>query len=192
MAACPAVKSSVYLLLNNIQITNSLTANNSLRKLNKAINIMEISAGDRVEICCNEDGLWGSYFEAKIVQRYRKDNYLVEYVNLVTDNDETKKLREVVEASAIRPVPPKTRVAEYELLDVVDVNDLDGWWVGRVTGRDKYNYHVYFEGWGEEFPYPEHKLRAHQEYENGRWITCGQRVPLPLSFRSDSSGWLLS
>lgn len=152
---------------------------------------MEISASDHVEICCNEDGLWGSYFEGKIVRRYRKDKYVVEYVNLVRDNDETKKLREVVAASAVRPDPPLVRVGEYELLDVVDARDLDGWWVGRVTGRDKYNYYVYFESWGQEFVYPKHKLRVHQEYENGRWII----YPTAFPFRSDSSeseGWLLS
>ncbi|KAK9232318.1 hypothetical protein WN943_022564 [Citrus x changshan-huyou] len=56
-----------------------------------------------VEVCSKEDGFLGSYFEAKLVQRVSKDKFLVEFLTLVSEEDENEKLREVVDATEVRP-----------------------------------------------------------------------------------------
>ncbi|KAL3508761.1 hypothetical protein ACH5RR_028162 [Cinchona calisaya] len=132
---------------------------------------MEIRVGDSVEICSNEDGFLGSHYEAKVIARKGKNKFLVEYKTLVKEEDEKELLKEVVESSKIRPQPPLIRVQEFNVLDKIDAFDNDGWWVGRITGRDAFNkYYVYFESSGDEFLYPFACLRLHQEYENGLWI----------------------
>ncbi|KAL3503127.1 hypothetical protein ACH5RR_037576 [Cinchona calisaya] len=131
---------------------------------------MAIRKGDSVEICNNEDGLFGSYYEAKIITKKGKNKFLVEYKTLVKQEGETELLKEVVEASKVRPSPPQLSVPEFYVLDKVDAFDNDGWWVGKITGRTSHEYYVYFESSGEEFLYPFGSLRLHQEYENGQWI----------------------
>lgn len=88
-----------------------------------------------VEVCSKEDGFLGSYFEAKLVQRVSKDKFLVEFLTLVSEEeDENEKLREVVDATEVRPCPPQITVAEFNVMEKADAYDRDGWWVGRVTG----------------------------------------------------------
>ncbi|KAH7544032.1 hypothetical protein ACOSP7_030991 [Xanthoceras sorbifolium] len=133
---------------------------------------MTIRVGDFVEISSKEDGFLGSYFVARVVAaKPAKDNFTVEYENLLSDEDENKKLREVVRAADLRPCPPLIRVSGFDVLEVVDAYDGDGWWVGRVTGRvgaDRYS--VYFDSTGDEFVYSGCVLRVHQEWEDGIWV----------------------
>lgn len=124
-----------------------------------------------MEICSNEDGLLGSYFVAKVVSRLGKDKFMVEYSTLLSNEHTREPLREVVKSSTVRPLPPEVRVPGFDVLDKVDAYDLDGWWVGRVTGMDASNYYVYFDSSGDEFAYPVWKLRVHQEFVNGEWVS---------------------
>ncbi|GAY67959.1 hypothetical protein CUMW_260490 [Citrus unshiu] len=90
-----------------------------------------------VEVCSKEDGFLGSYFEAKLVQRVSKDKFLVEFLTLVSEEeDENEKLREVVDATEVRPCPPEIAVAEFDVMEKVDAYDRDGWWVGRLAGKE--------------------------------------------------------
>lgn len=125
-----------------------------------------------VEVCSKEDGFLGSYFEAKLVQRVSKDKFLVEFLTLVSEEDENEKLREVVDATEVRPCPPEIAVAEFDVMEKVDAYDRDGWWVGRVTGKEcgEDKYFVHFDSTGDEFVYPGHLLRVHQEWEDGPWV----------------------
>lgn len=50
------------------------------------------------------------------------------------EEDENEKLREVVDATEVRPCPPQITVAEFNVMEKADAYDRDGWWVGRVTG----------------------------------------------------------
>ncbi|XP_027060998.1 DUF724 domain-containing protein 7-like [Coffea eugenioides] len=137
---------------------------------------MAIRVGDSVEICCNEDGFLGSYYEAKIIAKRGKNKFLVEYKTLLKEDNEKELLKEVVEASTVRPLPPQINVSEFHVLEKVDAFDNDGWWVGRISGRAGYKYYVYFESSGDEFLYPFGSLRIHQEYENGQWIPANKRA----------------
>ncbi|KAK2985499.1 hypothetical protein RJ640_004350 [Escallonia rubra] len=136
-----------------------------------------ISVGKTVEVTSNEDGFLGSYSEAKVLARVDRDKYEVEYTKLLDDRDANKFLREVVEAALVRPLPPEIRVSGFDVLDKVDAYDNEVWWVGRVTGMDGPNrYSVYFDSSGDEYTYPFHELRVHQEYDDGQWVTTERKA----------------
>ncbi|XP_057952165.1 protein AGENET DOMAIN (AGD)-CONTAINING P1 [Malania oleifera] len=137
---------------------------------------MEISAGKYVEVCGKEDGFLGSYFVAKVMRRVGKKKLTVEYLTLLSDGEAGQPLREVVDAADVRPLPPQIPVMGFDVLDKVDAFDNDGWWVGRVTGRDFSTYSVYFDSSGDEIAYPISRLRLHQEWENGRWVPSQTKV----------------
>ncbi|XP_057465613.1 protein AGENET DOMAIN (AGD)-CONTAINING P1-like [Actinidia eriantha] len=139
--------------------------------------------GSHVEICSNEDGFLGSYYEAKIVAKLGKDRLKVEYTTLLADNQKGP-LKEIVRASDVRPVPPQIRASAFNVMDKVDAYDLDGWWVGRVTGRKiGSKYTVYFECSGDEYDYPASALRVHQEYVDGHWVPSQQKDPFVFGSR---------
>ncbi|KAI3869541.1 hypothetical protein MKX03_012118 [Papaver bracteatum] len=148
--------------------------------------------GDEVEIIGHEDGLWCSYYEAKIIKQTEKeDEFLIEYKTLIEDykEDEITEqqkdgakvfLQETVNVKYIRPAPPKVEVSKFKINDEVDVFDNDGWWVGRVTrvseNRNKYTgrvfirCYVWFDSTMEEIDYQYCKLRIHQERTDGIWV----------------------
>ena len=101
-----------------------------------------------------------------------RNKIMVEYKTLVSEDDPQRPLREAVEASDVRPVPPVVPVSGFEVLEKVDAFDNDGWWVGRISGRceDGRRYFVYFESSGDEIAYPIHRIRVHQEWEDGQWL----------------------
>ncbi|KAL6314661.1 hypothetical protein AAG906_027007 [Vitis piasezkii] len=125
----------------------------------------------RVEVCSKEDGFLGSYYEAKVLGKVGRNKLMVEYKTLLSDEDGQQPLKEIVEAAEVRPVPPVILVTGFEVLDTVDAFDNDGWWVGRISGSyEDGKYFVYFESSGDELAYPIHRLRVHQEWEDGQWL----------------------
>ncbi|XP_073152376.1 protein AGENET DOMAIN (AGD)-CONTAINING P1-like [Henckelia pumila] len=134
--------------------------------------MMYFQQGDRVEVASKEDGFVGSYYKATIVAPISRHNqYVVEYKTLVEDHDMSTPLREVADATEVRPRPPVLYKAKFRLGDRVDAFDNDGWWVGTVSGADlnEEKYYVYFEIFGVEIGYDAKKLRVHQDWNNGRW-----------------------
>ncbi|KAG8380618.1 hypothetical protein BUALT_Bualt06G0034400 [Buddleja alternifolia] len=141
--------------------------------------LMAFEAGDSIEVSSKEEGFLGSYYEATVVAKITRNNqYVVEYKNLVEDDDLTAPLREIVTADEVRPAPPPLGQPEirYFYGDVVDAFDNDGWWVGRVTGMDvnQGKYCVYFEYFGVEIAYHPSKLRLHQDWKKGRWSLASE------------------
>lgn len=136
-----------------------------------------ISVGKYVEVCSKEDGFLGSYFVAKVVGRVGKERLKVEYTTLVSEEDENRRLREVVAVRDVRPCPPLIRVAEFHMLQKVDAYDREGWWVGRVTGRGggDEKYYVHFDSSGDEIVYSGSLLRVHQEWDDGMWVPSLRR-----------------
>ncbi|XP_043700295.1 protein AGENET DOMAIN (AGD)-CONTAINING P1 [Telopea speciosissima] len=132
---------------------------------------MAFRIGGLVEICSKEEGFVGSYYSAEIIFTAEKTHFLVEYKNLLAQ-DGKRLLREIVRADEVRPYPPAIQVSKLGLFDRVDAYDKDGWWVGRITRRNKSRYHVYFESTGEEIAYSVSQLRVHQEWKNGKWTDC--------------------
>ncbi|XP_059663979.1 protein AGENET DOMAIN (AGD)-CONTAINING P1-like [Cornus florida] len=142
---------------------------------------MGISVDNYVEVCSKEDGFLGSYYLARVIGKLGKGKFMVQYMDLEEDEDGKKKLKEVVDATNIRPVPQEIKVWGFDVLAKVDAYDCDGWWVGRVTGtKDDSYYYVHFDSSGDEITYPISRLRVHQEYENGRWVPSQQKGMIHL------------
>ncbi|EOA37354.1 hypothetical protein CARUB_v10011095mg [Capsella rubella] len=140
---------------------------------------MEFVKGDKVEVCSKEDGFLGSYFAATVLSktpdRFGSSYYKVKYKNLVSEDDESKRLIEVISAEELRPMPPKSLPVVFCRQDKVDAFDKDGWWVGEVTGRKRDLYSVYFATTGEELEYPLYYLRRHLEWVDGDWVSSATR-----------------
>ena len=98
----------------------------------------------RVEVSMKEDGLHGSYFEAKVVSQLDNGLYVVKYDTLLEDQG-TQFLNETVNPKDLRPQPPKISVKSFSVNQKVDAFDLDGWWYGVISGNDGADkYFVYF------------------------------------------------
>ncbi|KAK8512284.1 hypothetical protein V6N12_032007 [Hibiscus sabdariffa] len=132
--------------------------------------------GDRVEVCSKEEGFLGSYYEAKVVSSLNNNTrYQVRYKNLVEEDDQTQPLVEIVSADEVRPMPPSVIVNRsggvFNYLEKVDAFDNDGWWAGRVTGKQGLKYYVYFETTGDELAYDASRLRNHIEWRDHHWVS---------------------
>nr|GMD35019.1 DUF724 domain-containing protein 2-like [Ipomoea batatas] len=101
--------------------------------------------GDLVEVASVQEGFRGSYFEAIVVATVlpTANKYIVEYETLVTE-DLSAPLCEIVAAAEVRPRPPRVRRrdgGDFEVGDLVDAYDNEGWWGGEITGKfgDKFS-----------------------------------------------------
>ncbi|XP_024025567.1 DUF724 domain-containing protein 3 [Morus notabilis] len=129
------------------------------------------SKGMKVEIRSDDEGYQGSWYTAKIVGSSRNDKFLVEYETLRTD-DETKPLKEVVDATNIRPCPPEIqRLYPFAVSENIDAWYNDGWWVGRISNiLAGSKYVVYFWTINEAFEFDHCNLRPHKEWVDGKWV----------------------
>ncbi|XP_030452074.1 protein AGENET DOMAIN (AGD)-CONTAINING P1 [Syzygium oleosum] len=151
---------------------------------------MRFLPGQEVEIASKEEGFIGSYYKATIVTYIQNEFYLVQYRELLKE-DESGPLREVIRGEDIRPTPPAkllpTASAGFAMLDRVDALYNDGWWTGRITGREGSTYVVHFENSGERLAFSDSDLRMHLEWVNGNWIaTTRRRILLPQKQNIDS------
>ncbi|CAJ1978804.1 unnamed protein product [Sphenostylis stenocarpa] len=129
--------------------------------------------GDKVEVCSNEEGFFGSYYLATVVSRLDNGLYVVRYDTLL-EEDGSQPLTETLFPKELRPKPPRldsSSSSSFKLYQRVDAFDNDGWWVGEITGKaDKHHYYVYFSTTHEEIAYPSSAIRVHQEWLNGEWV----------------------
>ena len=143
--------------------------------------------GVKVEVSSDDEGFRGAWFEATVVKS-AGSKFLVEYVALKAD-DETKPLKEAVEARHIRPSPPCIPVVDgFKLLDEVDAYCNDGWWVGvvsKVISNQKYM--VYFRPWKEEREFEHGQLRFHCDWMGGRWMRAS---PVRFAYLFSLRLWL--
>nr|GMD39175.1 DUF724 domain-containing protein 3 [Ipomoea batatas] len=59
-------------------------------------------------------------------------------------DDFSAQLTENVPLEQIRPQPPQVQSTFFNMYQVVDAFDNDGWWVGQITRKIKNRYYVYF------------------------------------------------
>ncbi|XP_059663245.1 protein AGENET DOMAIN (AGD)-CONTAINING P1-like [Cornus florida] len=135
---------------------------------------MGFRRGDQVEVASKEEGFLGSYYAATVIVEILKKEYIVQYRSLLKD-DMSGPLREIVTAGEVRPRPPQIPATSFGLYDNVDAFDNDGWWVGKITGKVGLEYLVYFETTGDQIAYPMSRLRVHQEWLNGKWVSTNRR-----------------
>ncbi|XVF30360.1 hypothetical protein REPUB_Repub16aG0050600 [Reevesia pubescens] len=151
---------------------------------------MIFSEGKEVEVTFDEEGLKGALFTAtilKLPERKTKGKALVEYKNLV--NDSKTPLIESVKLSFIRPLPPQPKTPHddqcFEVNDVVDAFDLDGWWPGYISKvfDNPKGYFVSFDDPPEVIwcSCSSSDLRPHWEWINGKWVKSSKFQPVWVS-----------
>ncbi|XP_050217038.1 protein AGENET DOMAIN (AGD)-CONTAINING P1 [Mercurialis annua] len=130
-----------------------------------------LSIGAKVEVKTDEEGYPGAWFGATIVGTIGNDKFLVQYMNLLTD-DESAPLREIIYAKHIRPFPPPIPSdAGFKQFEKVDVWFNEMWWEGEVSGvLPGSRYIVYFKFTNESLEYDHSALRHHQEWIEGKWV----------------------
>ncbi|VVB12721.1 unnamed protein product [Arabis nemorensis] len=106
-----------------------------------------------VEVTSEDDEAYkGSWYCARVVSLLGDDKYIVEPLRKNRGGDESIRLRDLVEAQNMRPVPPQalSSVACYETGDEVDAWFNKRWWIGRVSkvfgGGSKYLVHFISTG----------------------------------------------
>ncbi|CAJ1963118.1 unnamed protein product [Sphenostylis stenocarpa] len=133
--------------------------------------VVHFSKGAKIEVRSDEEGYQGAWYTAIVVDSLQNGKYLVEYLTLRTD-DLTEQLKEVANATDIRPYPPDFKhVHHFALREMVDAWYNDGWWVGQVSSiLLSSKYKVYFWSTKEELEFEHCNLRPHQEWINGKWV----------------------
>lgn len=143
---------------------------------NELLQQQPYGVGSEVEVCSDEDGFKGAWFRASIVESpansasKKRKKILVEYKNLVTD-DGSKQLREYVDPTYIRPMPPDVSDHDFEEGDAVDADYRDGWWTGvirKVLNNSKYR--VFFDNPPDMIEFDLINLRLHQDWVGGKWV----------------------
>ncbi|XP_073136566.1 uncharacterized protein [Henckelia pumila] len=134
--------------------------------------------GSLVEVKTDEDGFKGVFFVATVISSPRKKGrksfkkLLVEYHNLVASEDGSKRLRESVDVTFVRPAPPPQEDFEgFGLNDSVDAFYKDGWWIGIISqvlqgGR----FIVTFQSPPDVLEFGLSELRVHWDWCNGSWF----------------------
>ncbi|XP_059648410.1 protein AGENET DOMAIN (AGD)-CONTAINING P1 [Cornus florida] len=139
----------------------------------------KFSKGALVEVSSDEEGFQGAWFAATVVKQIRGGKFLIEYQSLRNDDD-TDFLREQVDTLHIRPYPPATSAVDhFNLLDEVDAQYNDGWWVGVISKvLNGPRYVVYFRDSNEEMEFKHTDLRLHQDWIDGKWIVASKALKL--------------
>ncbi|CAN8295333.1 unnamed protein product [Cochlearia groenlandica] len=139
--------------------------------------------GQNVEVCSNEDGLSGSYFEAEILSKETQDgsHYRVQYKTLVTEGDNPQPLIEIVSADELRPRPPKLSTpTSFSRNEKVDVFANDGWWEGHVIDQRGNLFHIHFPATNEDCEYSLAYIRRHHDFDsvNRQWVSSETSLQL--------------
>lgn len=149
---------------------------------------MSLKKGTEVEVTSDDDGFRGVWYLAKIKQSPKKPDefsVVVEYNELVSEEDETKKLSERVHVSLVRPLAPSgTNDDVVEVNDMVDVFHKDGWWVGvveKVVGKD--DFLVAFDDPPDSMVVKRSDVRLHFDWLNGDWVKPDKKIKIRDSSR---------
>lgn len=156
------------------------TRQQQLQHLQQQQQQQHLTKGSTVEVTSDEEGFKGVWFGGTVL-RLCKNKVLVEYKSIVANENGSDPLRELVNVSFVRPVPPVELIEGYELEDVVDANYKDGWWTGVVTRVLEDNrYQVTFSNPPDVLEFGVSELRLHKQWVKGNWVLPGKQV---LSFR---------
>ncbi|XP_016447153.1 DUF724 domain-containing protein 10-like [Nicotiana tabacum] len=143
--------------------------------------VQYLTKGSTVEVTSDEDELKGVWFEATVLGFFglpnsEKEEILVEYKSILADENSSAPLREYVDMSLVRPVPPKEKIERFELNDPVDASHKDGWWTAAITGvLEDSRYKVTFQNPPEELEFGISDLRFHRDWVKGNWVRPGRK-----------------
>ncbi|XP_017241166.1 DUF724 domain-containing protein 6 isoform X2 [Daucus carota subsp. sativus] len=132
-----------------------------------------IKDGMQVEVTSNDDGFRGAWYVAKIIQAPMEKYVEVEYNELISEDDDSKKLSERVHVSFVRPLPPvgKGYNEVFEVNDAVDAFYNDGWWSGVVDQvvENAKKIMVRFDDPGETMAFKRSEVRLRFDWIDGNW-----------------------
>ncbi|CAN4106534.1 unnamed protein product [Withania somnifera] len=145
---------------------------------------MHLKQGSTVEVTSDEEGFKGVWFEGIVLGvSSKKKKVLVEYKSIVANENGSEPLKELVNISFVRPVPPVELVESFDLNDVVDASYKDGWWTGVVTRvLDDFRYHITFSNPPDELEFGVSELRLHKQWVKGNWVLPGKQRTDSLMF----------
>ncbi|CAJ1977863.1 unnamed protein product [Sphenostylis stenocarpa] len=127
--------------------------------------------GTVVEVNSDDEGFRGSWFSGTIIRRLASDRFLVEYDNLMADENSSKPLREILGIRHLRPILPSETGQVFKFGDEVDAFYNDGWWEGHITKElEDDKFAVYFRASKEQLVFPKEKLRIHREWFDYKWV----------------------
>ncbi|GLJ17532.1 hypothetical protein SUGI_0304870 [Cryptomeria japonica] len=128
---------------------------------------MDFNNGMKVEVCTNEEGYRGAWFEGTVVFNEGGGIYKVQHEKF--ENERKEPLVEDFHFTQIRPRPPKMNIKNWKVNDPVEIYDKHCWWRGVVSELlpDCY-YSVHFPEYGEKV-YCRSAMRVKQEWHNGKW-----------------------
>ncbi|KAM7255886.1 hypothetical protein ACFE04_011627 [Oxalis oulophora] len=153
-----------------------------MEELNNSQNYLHyLTIGSKVEVLLTYRS-YRSYFEGTIIytpKKIHEDKFLVMYDTLFSDNNRHKRLREFVDLSRIRPLPPSLTSKNpyyFVLNEVVDVYHLDGWCVGVIDKvlvkckEEKKVYDVRFENPIQYLQFDHDRVRPHLDWVDNKWV----------------------
>ncbi|KAL1827292.1 hypothetical protein ACET3Z_005704 [Daucus carota] len=162
----------------------------------------------RVEVTSEEEGFTGAWYLAKIIDPFpkkRPNQFYVQYETLLDENS-AKPLKEFVNCSLVRPIPPQEiqKIQSFQLDDAVDAFYKDGWWTGVITNVFEGNsrFEVTFSNPPDLIVFPAGDLRLHRDWINGKWtrpkknqritgllFSIGKKVEVSFSRVEHSEVW---
>ncbi|KAK6917682.1 Agenet-like domain [Dillenia turbinata] len=136
---------------------------------------MAFQGGQRVEVRVRTQNLSTLYYTAKIITVFSRNDYIVLYETRWKPYNSQQSLLDIVNEADIRPCPPTPEVIPiiYQNGDRVDVYYDGAWRIGTVISRvePQYKYNVRLENSGFGLLSSFYRIRIHQEWINGSWIT---------------------
>ncbi|CAN7059306.1 unnamed protein product, partial [Brassica rapa subsp. trilocularis] len=134
-----------------------------------------------VEVSIQEDGFRGSWYRAILEQnptRVTGKKLRVSYKTMFNE-DGVIPLKETIERSFIRPVPPEclNEGVVFKEGSVVDAYFNNGWWTGViVVERPDGSFLVYFDDPPDIMRFIRSQLRPHADWIGSKWVKSKNKV----------------
>ncbi|KAG5407892.1 hypothetical protein IGI04_014011, partial [Brassica rapa subsp. trilocularis] len=144
-------------------------------KLAKKGKLLSIAKDCEVEVSIQEDRFRGSWYRAILEQnptRVKRKKLRVSYKTMCNE-DGVNPLKETIERSFIRPVPPEclNEGAVFKEGSVVDAYFNNGWWTGViVVERPDGSFLVYFDDQPDIMRFIRNQLRPHADWIGSKWV----------------------
>ncbi|GLJ45831.1 hypothetical protein SUGI_0964400 [Cryptomeria japonica] len=141
---------------------------------------MEVSIGMKVEVCSEEEGFKGAWFEGTIIsfgnESHEKNTFLFQYEKFITEDLNGEALVEEVNLKNMRPIPPyKQMPIDCSPGFAVEALDTDCWWRGIIMKKFRSPFdgkellQIYFPDTCTMKAYPQTNLCPAQEWIGGQW-----------------------
>ncbi|KAK7315014.1 hypothetical protein VNO77_33546 [Canavalia gladiata] len=141
--------------------------------------------GAAVEVTYDDQGFPSNWFSGTIVRCRAPDRFVVELHTLITDEETSDPVREVINLRQLRPQPPPENHRELKSGDRIEAFLHDAWWECQVTddlGNERFG--VYFMESNENMVFPREQLRIHRHWINSNWVPP---IPIPESSNHKAS-----